>query len=195
MTALADELLRLEMPWPAARALLELGVPRAVVAAAMCNGDLAVADVDLSRDGSRFAFGGPTRRLILGVRAGGALTDLVALSSTCEDEWALYRGAADFLGEDLVGRATVGAWRELRLFGTPMAWLRGGGCYGGADATGGAGVCVLDWTAGALGALRGLGGGVTLVCDRGARAKLEALLAHGGLPVVAEERPMIGRAA
>ena len=33
---------------------------------------------------------------------------------------------------------------------------------------------------------RGLGPQVCVVCDRGAKAKLEAMLAHGGLPLVAE---------
>lgn len=175
----------LAMPFAAVRALDGMGVPRMLLGQLTAAGDIAVADVDLGRDGGRFAFGGPTRRLILAVRVDGVLIDLAALSSTCEDEWALHLGMADFLGEELLDRARTCEWRELRLFGTPLAWLRAGG----------RGVCVLDWTPAALAALRGLGPGVTLVCDAGAKPKLEALLRHGGLPLVAEDRPVIGRAA
>lgn len=192
MTPLVDEMLATTMPFAGLRALIEAGVPRGFALALAGNGDLAVAGCELERDG-RFSFGGATRRLILGVRERtcvatasgylsewGDLTDLVALSSACEDEWALRLGVADFLGDEWLWRAEMGLLRELRLFATPMAWLRGGG----------RGVCVLDWSASALGALRGLGPQVTLVVDPGAKAKLQAMLAHGGLPLVAEDRAL-----
>lgn len=232
MVDLLAEMRAIGLPWAGARALLEAGVPRATVAALNMAGDLAIANVDVNRpkpekglpDGTDlFEFGGPDRRLIVGVRnAAGELVDLVALAGglkqrsdrpdrdPCEDEWALRLGAADFLGEDHLwhahahapsnaGREPSGSlgsaagtatrvracgpaarsggrrW-ELRLYATPMAWLRAGG----------AGICVLDWTASALGALRGVGSGVTLVVEPGAKARLDAMLAHGGLPLVAE---------
>lgn len=180
MTALVDELLALELPWAAVRALLDMGAPRAFVSELVINGDLALAQVDVAGRSGLFEWQGPDRRLILGVRRGGELIDLVALSTSCEDEWAVRLDVADILGEDLLLDAVLAERRELRLFGTPMAWLRGGG----------AGICVLDWTPAALAALRGLGTGVTLVCDRGAKARLKALLEHGGLPLVAEEQTM-----
>lgn len=176
---LIGELMALELPLAAARRLIGMGVAAETMSALHVNGDLAVGDVDLARDG-RFEFGGPDRRLILAVRDRGEVIDLAALSSTCEDEWALRLGAADFLGVDALYDAQLAERRELRLFATPMGWLRGG-C---------AGVCVLDWTPGALAALRGLGPGCTIIADNGAKAKLQAMLAHGGLPLVAEEHQM-----
>lgn len=181
---LVDELLGLRMSFAGLRALLDMGVPRDFALELAGEGDLSVAQVDLHRGGT-FEFGGPDRRLILAVRRGGELVDLAALSSTCEDEWALRLGVADFLGEDWLLDAVLAERREVRLFSTPMGWLRGGG----------RGVCVLDWSASALGALRGLGTGVTLVCDPGAKPKLQAMLTHGGLPLVAENRPDFRRVA
>jgi hypothetical protein len=172
------------LPWSAARHLLELGVPAGMLGQLTGAGDLAIGQVDLRRGGT-FEFGGPDRRLILAVRERGVVVDLVALSSQCEDEWALMRKASDFLGGDLLADAVLAGRREVRLFSTPMAWLRGG-C---------AGVCVLDWTPAALSALRGLGSGVTLVVAPGAKAKLQAMLVHGGLPLVAEDRAPVRRAA
>lgn len=188
MVELIDELLGLTMPFSALRALIDMGVPQGVALALAGDGDLAVGQVDLSHRGSRFGFGGPDRRLILAVRDRGEIVDLAACSSSNENEWALRLGQADFLGVDALYDAQVAAdpqaaaggrvrsARELRLFATPMAWLRGGGD----------GICVLDWTPSALGALRGLGSGVTLVVEPGAKAKLDAMLKHGGLPLVAE---------
>lgn len=168
------------------QALVEAGVPAALVSALHIDGDMALARVDVSRDGSRFSFGGPDKRLILAVRDGtGGVVDLVALSSARPDEWALHLGHADFLGTDCLEQAVAANWRHLRVFPTPMAWLRAGG----------RGVCVLDWNIHALNALRGLGTGVTLVVDAGAKLKMQAMLAHGGLPLVAEDRPDLRRAA
>jgi hypothetical protein len=181
------------MTWAAVRHLLDMGVPAAFLGQLTGAGDLAIADVDLRRSGT-FEFGGPTRRLILAVRERGSVVDLVALSSSCADEWALLRGAADMLGGEMIDDAVAAERRELRLFSTPLAWLRGGG----------RGICVLDWTPAALAALRGLGsrvgpsGGrapVTLVVEPGAKPKLDALLAHGGLPIVSEDRPNMEIAA
>lgn len=178
--------LSLELPFAAVRALIDMGVPAAVVGELCARGDLAVAGIELSASASRFALGGATRRLLLAIRdADGELLDVVAMSSTCEDEWALWRGAVDLLGEDVLGDAIMAERREVRLFATPMAWLRAPG----------AGICVLDWNRTALGALRGLRPWQTLVVDPGAKPKLDALLAYGGLPMVAEDRSAMRRAA
>lgn len=178
------ELMAGEMRWPAVEALIAMGVPRGFLGGLIGAGDLAVGQVELERGGT-FAFGGPDRRLILAVRDGfGVLDDLVAIASHNADEWALRHRAGVLLGEDVLlaaeGRAAVHGRAELRLFGTPLAWLRAGG----------EGVCVLDWGRAALGRLRALGEAVTLVCDAGAGVRLKAMLAVGGLPTVAEARPV-----
>lgn len=183
------ELMAQEMRWPAVAALIGMGVPRPVLGALCGAGDLALAQVTLHRDGT-FSFGGPDRRLILAVRDGfGVLDDLVALSSTSADEWALRHRAGVLLGEDVLldieGRAAVHGRAAVRLFGTPLAWLRGGG----------EGICVLDWGMAALSRLRSLGEGVTLVCDSGAGERLKALLLRGGLPRVSEAGNAMRRAA
>lgn len=168
-----------DLPFAAVSALLQLGVPASVVGQLTADGDLAVAGVELSRDGNRFEIGGPTRRLLLAVRNGaGEVVDVAALSSSCEDEWALMLGVADLLGEGVLEDTIAADRREVRLFSTPMAWLRAGG----------RGICVLDWSKTALGALRGLRSHQRLAVDPGARPKLEGLLAYGGLPIVVEDR-------
>lgn len=179
---LVAEMAAVTLGIPAIRALEAAGVPLRTVGEMFVNGDLAVAQVELARGGSRFGFGGPDRRLVIAARVHGEVRDLVALASADESQWALRLGAADFLGEEWIDRAAIGACRELRLLRTPMDWLRAGGpgCAGG--------VCVLDWTPAALAALRGLGPKVTLVCDPGVGPKLRAMLEHGGLPLVAEAR-------
>jgi hypothetical protein len=194
---LEAELLAAEMRWPAVAALLEMGVPRGVLGALTAAGDLAVAQVELARVGT-FAFGGPDRRLILAVRDGfGALDDLVAIASHNADEWALRCRGGVLLGESALmdaegrvlrhgsGQASVHGRAALRLFGTPLAWLKGGG----------EGICVLDWGRGALTRLRGLGEAVTLLCDPGAGERLKAMLLHGGLPRVSEAGDAVRRAA
>lgn len=168
-----------DLTWAAAHALLKLGVPAATVAHLHAQYDLALAKVTLGRSGT-FEFGGPDRRLLLSVRERGRVVDIVAVSATDVNGWALYRKVADFLGEDLLTRAVIEEWRQLRLFATPLDWLRGGG----------AGVCVLDWSPSALSALRGLRETTTIICDAGDGSRLRALLAFGGLPRVAETNPM-----
>lgn len=189
MIALEQEVAALQLPVRALRRLLAQGVPPEFIGQLHARGDIAVAQVSLDKGGT-FQFTGPDRRLIVGVRevwpapssaaAGGQYTgellDLVALSTTDENEWSLRLGAADFLGEWHLFRAEIGAEREVRLFGTPWGWLRAGG----------EGACVLDWTPAALARLRSLGERVTLTCDAGAGAKLKALLQYGNLPFVRE---------
>jgi hypothetical protein len=198
------------LPFSAARGLMELGVPRAVVGQLVAGGMLGLAGVDLLKRG-RFALGGPTTRLIMAVRGGdGGVTDLVALSSTCPDEWALLTGDGVLLGEDVLEHAIATEQREVRLYATPLAWLKGAfggatasGCLSAGDrasssrqAVGPTGICVLDWGSVALSALRGLRPWQTIVTDPGAGPKLEALLRRGDLPMVAEDRPQgVRRAA
>lgn len=173
---LLGELRVLSLPFVAARMLIDLGVPAEVMLALHGNGDLALGQVELDPRG-RFEFGGPDRRLILTVRdAAGEVVDLVALASHDENQWALRTGLADLLGDDQLLDAVLAERRELRLHPTPLAWLRAG-CEG---------ICVLDWTRSALGALRGMPEGLTLVVDPGWREGLKAKLAYGGLPRVAE---------
>lgn len=144
-------------------------------------GDLGAARVDLSADGSRFQLGGPDPRLIVGVRdAAFQLVDLVALASHDEDRWSLLLGVGDMLGawwiEDMHRRVSTERPARLRLFATPWDWLRGGG----------QGVCVLEWSAAALGELRLLGERVTIECrDAAHRAEISGKLQRGGLPMVA----------
>ena len=186
-----------ELTLPACRALVAGGVSFGTISALNFDYCLALGSVALAGDGRAFEFNGPDRRLLLGVRdAAGTMIDIVALSSGCEDEWALLTGAGDLLGEQALeqaeAQATVYDRRvAVRLYATPMAWLRGGA----------SGVCVLDWNRSTIARLRGLpgptagrSGQVMLMTDLGAGERLKAMLTHGGLPLVAEDRG-IGRMA
>ena len=184
------------LSWPGAQRLLAGGVPGALLAELNGRGLIGQARVELSRDGSRFAIGGADARLLLGVTdEAGELVDLVACASHDENQWALLTGYGTMLGAGRL-RTVVDAMDEaqlaerpfharMRVFATPWDWLRGGG----------EGICVLDWGRGALADLRMLGEGVTIVVDAGARERMRALLAHGGLPLVAEAPRQLGRAA
>lgn len=186
-----------ELTLSACRALVAGGVPFGTVSALNLDYCLALGSVALAGDGRTFEFDGPDRRLLLGVRdAAGTMIDIAALSSGCEDEWALLTGAGDLLGEQALeqaeAQATIYDRRvAVRLYATPMAWLRGGA----------AGVCVLDWNRSTIARLRGLpgptagrSGQVMLMTDPGAGERLKAMLTHGGLPLVVEDRG-IGRMA
>ncbi|MGX7896876.1 hypothetical protein [Tsuneonella sp. HG222] len=178
---LAEEFARLTcaLPFAAVRSLIDMGVPAATVGALTGAGMLALADVDLSRDGSRFALGGPVRRLLLGIPgSNGELIDVAALSSSDENVWALATGLACLLGEEQLEHAVAADRRELRLHPTPFAWLRAGM----------EGVAVLEWGPTAVSALRCLRPFQTIVCDPGAGPVLEKMLARGGMPLVAEDR-------
>ena len=161
--------------------LLQLGIPAKALAQLCGAGDLAAARVSLSKDGSRFEPEGPDARLLMLVREQGVPVDIVALATHDEDQWALRRGEGWCLGYDAWLRCEIGMAHELRVHGTPLAWLRAG-CEG---------ACVLDWGMG-LRQLRGLGEAVTLRCDRGAAVAMKARLARGGLPMVAEDSPASG---
>lgn len=119
-------------------------------------------------------------RLALAVHSGPDLVDIVAFAPASPDRWTLRRGAGVMLGEDALWHACAmrgpGARTIVAVHATPMAWLRAGG----------EGVCVLDWSAEALGMLRMLGPEVTLLAaDAGAAVKLRDALAYGALPKVA----------
>lgn len=159
--------------------VIAMGVPAAMVGRLTACHDLVAARVDLHRD-STFHFGGPDGRLVMAVRdTGGAIIDLVAMSFSDENKWALRTGTADLLGEWNYYHAIATQQRVVRLHSTPLAWLRAAGD----------GICVLDWTRSALTMLRSLGARTTLDCDAGAGARLKGLLKYGDLPLVREIAP------
>lgn len=174
-----------ELPWAAMRRLLDLGVPARFAAGLNLAGDLSFAGVTIEAGGARWSADGPERRLLLAVREQDQLVDVAALSSTAPDEWALLTGEGAMLGLERVIACQCGLADRLRLFATPLDWLRAGG----------AGVCVLDWGAAALGWLRGVGPGVVLETPPGAADNLRAALAHGGLPRVEVARRPVSMAA
>jgi len=182
----ADFLAANPLPWPGARRLMAAGVPGAVVGEMNGRGTLGAARVQVTGKGARFEIEGPDARLLLAVEDGaGAVIDVVALSTSDENQWSLLTGMGDLLGEAALEDAVVHNRRELRLFATPMDWLRGGM----------AGVCVLAWNRPALGALRMLPASLTLVVSAGVGERLRGLLAFGALPKVAEIRGNMERAA
>lgn len=177
-----DELagLAARMSWAQLARVGDLGVPGPFLAQLTGAGDIAVARVSLAHRGAFFEVPGPDARLLLAVRdASGVLVDVVAFRTSDPDDWALRVGLGAVLGavalEDVERRVCVDGYARMRVFGTPLAWLQGGG----------AGVCVLDWKVG-LSDLTALGETVTLECDRGAGERLEALLRRGNLPRVKE---------
>lgn len=165
---------------------------------------IGTANVTLSR--SFWEPEGPDRRLLLGVfDAAGALIDIAAIASHRRDVWALRTGQGWALGLDVLedahrsilaldnrqgaapsakvgtGFAPRRGGRKritLRIYASPFDWL----------AAQGDGLCVLDWTAAAIGELRALGPRVTIEADPGAGERLKALLARGDLPRVREAR-------
>lgn len=156
------------------RHLEAMGVGLAFANRLLCQGDLARARVSVGGSGL-FEWEGGESHLLIGVRELGELVDVVAVRSSAPDEWAMLRGDGWALGHDALFMAREGLTDSLRVFGTPFDWLRGQG----------AGICILDWSAHALGELRGLGAGVTLKCDdHGAASRLGAVLAWQGLPRV-----------
>lgn len=180
---------------PAGEMLAALGVPRPLICRLNIDGEIGLASVSLR--GGHWEPVGPDRRLLLAVRDGlGELIDIAALASHDRNEWALRTGDGWALGidhwqaacqadeeaqaKDLTARDRARDARlRLRVFATPFDWL----------AAGGAGICVLEWSAMALTNLRLLGERVTLLVDAGARERMQALLAHGGLPRVETARP------
>ena len=125
--------------------------------------------------GGLFEFDGPDAALLIAVREHGQVIDVCAARSAAPDEWAVLRGDGWLLGHDAFLRCQLDGEGSLRVRGNPIDWLRGG-CVG---------ICVLDWSAAALGALRGLGPKVTLICDEPQAAqRLGAVLAWEGLPKV-----------
>lgn len=179
------------LPWAGVQRLLAGGADLHLVAQLLALGLLGAGRVAVAADGALFEPEGPDARLLLGAGydvdelGRDTVAEVVALSTTCEDEWALLTGAADILGADVLEDAVAAERRFVRLYSTPMDWLRAGG----------AGVCVLQWNRVALAALRGLPESCTLVVDPGARERLRGMLAYGGLPQVAEDRPNFGRVA
>lgn len=184
---LLQELASAPLTRGAMQRLCEIDVPLAFVGALNARGRIGAAGVSLSRDGGRYDPHGPTARLLVAVEEEGEVIDVAALASHDPDQWALRTGMGWCLGHmhwceaqraGIEGRAAT-----LRLFSTPIDWLRGHG----------QGICVLDWNAAALSHLRALGEGVLLRVDAGAGERLRALMAHGGLPRVKERAPVRAR--
>ncbi|KLE32443.1 hypothetical protein [Aurantiacibacter luteus] len=181
----------LATPFAAIARVEAMGVPQALLAQLTGAGQVAAGRVAVSPDGRRFEPKGADARLLLGVTDPfGTVIDVVALSSTCEDDWALLTGHGDVLGVaafDAVDHALATERpARLQLHATPWDWLRGGG----------EGICVLDWNRGVLAHLRSLGERVTLMVDGAAmKARLKAMLARGGVPLVsASGGAVLGRA-
>ncbi len=182
------------MNFAACRALNALGVPRAVIAT--LTGAQGVGRMRVAQRDSRWrADPAGAWRLILPVHdALGQLIDLLAVSSADEDAWSLRTGDGFIWGlAQLEDARTAGdrlrearswgvepKWADrqsatLRVFSTPLEYLRGSGT----------GICVLEWGPAALTELRSLGEDVTLlVADPEAVETLNHALRHGGLPKV-----------
>lgn len=165
------------------RRLFAMGADRRFVARLYGDGLLGVGQVTLARGVWQPA--GPNRCLLIGVCQDGELVDVVALSSSQRDQWALRTGVGWALGAEAiedVHRVLACAAEEkprrmrLRLHATPFDWL----------AAGGDGVCVLDWCAASLMELRALGERVTLQVPPGGAERIRDLLAYGCLPNVIE---------
>lgn len=177
----------------AVRQLVTMGADRRFVARLTGQAMIGVANVTLT--GAGWEPEGPDRRLLVGVVHQGELVDVVAIASHQRDEWALRTHQGWALGADAIEQvhqaiaSDMGAGpsgkssrkpRQLRirLHATPFDWL----------ASGGDGVCVLDWCAASLMELRALGERVTLEVPPGGAERIKGLLAYGALPRVAETR-------
>lgn len=158
----------------AGQALQAMGVPALFVNALLLEYRLATGRVAIGANGL-FVVEAGEPHLLIGVTEARQVIDVCAVRSAAPDEWGLLTGEGWALGHEHFAAARLGTADVLRIFATPFDWLRGEG----------AGLCVLEWDAAALGALRGLGPGVTLICDDAAAAdKLGRVLAWEGLPRV-----------
>lgn len=158
----------------AVRHLTDKGVPVAFVNALLMEYRIATARVTVGKSGL-FEFDAGEPHLLIGVTEAGQVIDVCAVRSPTPDKWGLLTGDGWALGHEHFAAARLGTVDKLRIFATPFDWLRGAG----------AGLCLLDWDAAALGALRGLGPGVTLECsDARAAELLRRALTWGGLPKV-----------
>lgn len=173
---LADAMARycLAVPFTWIEALDGLGVSRPVIARLSARASWGRCRA-IERDGRWEEQRDGLPRLIVPVWEHGWVTDLVALNSAARGSWSLLRGDAVMLGYQEYYWSHFDDRSTLRLFGTPLDWLEGE-CRG---------ICVLRWGREALGLLRSLGPGVTLLADNAAAAaKLAELLRWGGLPKV-----------
>ena len=160
--------------WAGFQRLIAVGVPMQFAAQLNGAGDVLAAQIDLSRDGSSFAIGGPNGRLLVVVRDGsGAVVDVIAFTLDQPREVAcLLDGGDGMLG--LWSLPHPGEAGRVAMFEHPLDWLRAGG----------KGLCVYDW-ARAVGLLRQLGEAVTLEAPPALAAVVRAKLERGGLPLVA----------
>lgn len=156
------------------RHLADQGVPVLFVNSLLMEYRIATARVTVGKSGL-FEFDAGEPHLLIGVTEAGQVIDVCAMRSARPDKWALQTGEGWALGHEHFAAARLGTVDTLRIFATPFDWLRGEG----------AGLCLLAWDAPALGALRGLGPGVTLECsDARAAELLRRALTWGGLPKV-----------
>lgn len=171
-TLMSQAAARLMRSDAALRRLVSLRVDREFLLNLYAQELVGLGQVSVSNDGGNWEPEGPDRRLLLAVCERGEPVDIVAASSSVEDEWALLTGACPLLGWDAWMQAQVGIADRVRIWPTPMAWMRAGG----------SGICVLRWDAEAIGMLRGLGESVRLIVDAEAKDRLRSILAYGGLP-------------
>lgn len=178
---LAREMLAAAIDYRACQRLEALGIEGRFVAELGAAGLIGAARVQISPDGRRWERPGPDPRLLIGVRQGGELIDIIAVSTSHPDQVSLRTGMGWALGaeaiEDAARAAMAGRPAVVVLHSDPLAWL----CARGE------GLVVLDWAL-ALPELRHLGEKVTIQCEAGAGERLRARLAYGGLPLV-RERP------
>lgn len=160
------------MPAGGLRRLLAMGVPLDFLLTMLRRYEIAVSRVSMARSGL-FDLDAGEAHLLVAVREDGEIIDICAFKTSAPDEWGLWNGQGWALGHEHYAKARDGLANRVCIFATPMDWLRAGG----------KGLCVLEWDAVALGALRGLGADVTLECpDIGAAERLKQLLAWDGLP-------------
>lgn len=175
----------LAVPYAAMQLLEAFGTPRSTIARAYGAGWLGMARCSVSR--GLWEPDGDARRLVLAVHdEHGDLIDLLAISSTDRDFWAMRRGDGWLLGAARFHHLRhVDMAGPMRIFGTPLDWLKAGGWFAEQPA-----ICVLDWTKSAIAALRELGPAVTLVAeDRAAAEALREVLRFRDLPGIEVQLP------
>ena len=111
------------------------GVPRPMLTTCLgIDGMFGVSRVRTYQDGSYEPAEDGVGAIIIGVIEYDELVDLLAFRTTDPSRWWLRLGLAVYLGEEKVDYAAF-MGTSLRLFSTPLSWLRAG-CTGSV---------ILDW--------------------------------------------------